>query len=144
MTAKLSPEQMTNDLVLKRSRSDEILPQKDVSPPFLENIGASSLLVLDIVTPYPESLIVLGVSSLIALSPAGRKRWRVWLAAGIVFVIVGLIADATRLIEQSPYQYQEREYGSMGIASLVFVGIIVASIVFSVLRNKRRPQREHV
>jgi len=125
LTAELDSEQMTRDLVLKPASSDDIVPVKDVSPPFLENLGASSLLFLDNILPYPKSLIVLGIAGLVALSPFGRKRWRLWVAAGIVFAIAGIFAADGMFVRRIASYYRENgEYGSVGITSLVFVGVI--------------------
>jgi len=60
LTAQLAPEQMTHDLVLKSTSTDDIVPVKDVSPPFLENLGASSLLLkIPLPRATPENAIQL-------------------------------------------------------------------------------------
>lgn len=138
LTAELTSKQMTHDLVLKPAGTNSIMPVKDVSPPFLENLGASSLLFLDNVFPYPQSLIVLGFVSLFALSPIGQKRWRIWVAAGIVFVIVGIIADDGMLVQRmASYCQQNGGYGPVGTASLVLLSVPVIGMVLFAVRHRR-------
>ncbi len=138
LTATLSAEQMTHDLVLKPASTDDLLLVKNISPPFLDNLGATSLLVLQSAMPYPQSLVVMGIAGLVALSPFGRRRWRLWIAAGIVFVIAGIIiADGMRHMP-SPFM-EERSYSSAGIWTIVLVGIMIACIVvFSLLDRRKR------
>lgn len=140
LTAKLGSEQMTHDLVLDPAGTDDILPVKDISPPFLDNLGASSLLLLDNALPYPKSLIVLGIAGLVALSPFGRKRWRVWVAVGIVLIIVGIVADDGMLVRRiASYCRQNGGYGSVGITSLVLLGVFAISMVIATVRHRRNP-----
>ncbi|MEN6520767.1 MAG: DUF2330 domain-containing protein [Armatimonadota bacterium] len=139
LTAQLSPEQMTHDLLLKPAEINDIMLTKPVSPPFLENLGASSLLLLKNSLTYPSSLIVLGCTALIALSPFGRKRWRIWIAAGIVFVIAGLPSYSEYAARLTARRLQENGgYAPAGIWALVIIGIVLGSIAFSIVRNIRK------
>lgn len=138
LTAKLAPDEMTRDLVLKRASTDDTLLVADVSPPFLENLGASSLLFLDRSLTYPESVIALGLAGLVALSPFGRKRWRVWIAAGIVLVIAGIIADYGTLIDDlATYLRYNGGYAPAGVTSLALIGILAVGIAASAARHRR-------
>ncbi len=127
LTARLAPEQMTHDLLLKPARSDDVMPVKDISPPLLDNLGATSLLFMGCMLTYPVSLIVLGFAGLAALSPFGRKRWRVLIAVGIIFVMVGIITGNGMLLVLPIASYCKRSggYSSVGIASLVLAGIVI-------------------
>lgn len=139
LTAEIGSYQMTHDLVLKPAGSDDIVPVKDVSPPFLENLGASSLLFLDNILPYPKSLIVLGIAGLVALSPFGRKRWRVWMAVGIVLVIVGIVAEDEMLVRRiASYCQQNGGYGPVGTTSLVLLGVLAIGLAISIVWRKQK------
>ncbi|MEN6370738.1 MAG: DUF2330 domain-containing protein [Armatimonadota bacterium] len=139
LTAQLSPEQMTHDLLLKPAKTNDIMLTKPVSPPFLENLGASSLLLVKNTLTYPSSLIVLGCTALVALSPFGRKRWRIWIAAGIIFVIVAIpqCSKDAAMLTASRLQ-KNGGYAPAGIWTLVIIGIVLGSIAFSIVRNTRK------
>jgi hypothetical protein len=66
------------------------------------------------------SLLVLVVAVLIAHAPFARKRARVWISGGSVFVVVGLLEQNSR-----SYGYEADGFHRAGVEFLVLVGIIV-------------------
>jgi len=126
---------------MKPATTDNIAPVADISPPLLENLGATLLPLMNNILPYSESLIMLGCMNLIALSPFGRRRWRTWMAAGVMFVIAGIIEDDNALVMRTAAGLRkDGGYASAGIWSIAVVGSVLAGAVVSVLRRGFRQQ----
>ncbi len=136
LTATLSPEQMTRDLALKPAVTDALQDPAPVNAPLIENIGASALLLSGGILAFPGSLLILGIVGLIALSPVGRKRWRVWLATGIIIAMASIFASGM-LEMRGGMDGPERsaQYAAVGTGLIVILAVgVIAALVCGVRR----------
>ncbi len=139
LSATLSPADMTRDLELKPASADVPQDATPVSPPLIENIGASTLLVFGNTIAFPGSLIILGIVGLIALTPLGRKRWRVWLTTGII-VVMGSIFVYGVLETRAGMDGPERsaQYAATGITLIAILAIGVLAALVHGIRSMLR------
>lgn len=132
-TARLSPEQMTRDIVFKPAGT-ETLPVKRVAPPFLQNLGMTSVLILACL-----NCPLLALPILLLVIFATRRRvgpgWRrVWISicfcnfvSGAAFAYVNLA-----LI---------KNFIAAGIVSLVVIAAVVITIIVRACSSIRKPRR---
>jgi len=101
LSADLEPGQMTDDLVLAYTNPQIPIPPGFVSPPFLENLGATALIPIAFlrevlflrpssITETPWGLCVLLAFCLVLAIVKGRRRWWLWLIASLALLVVPL------------------------------------------------------
>lgn len=131
LTGTFAPSEMTSDLVLSPTPSDTLVDRPVVSPPFLENLGAASLLVMMLPFTMPLNALTFVACVVMLVTPWGRRQSTVWTtgALGAVLLPIPLML-LTGLV------HEEGHYWPFGVAAIC--GFMLATVVIVVGRRRAR------
>ena len=133
LTANFAADQMTHDLVLERAGNDSLVERPTASPPFLDNLGAISLLLVTAPFVLPFSLITLFACAVVACSKWGARHGTAWwLGAAAAFVL------PMPLMVWMQELSREGNYRPYGIVSLCGITVALALTVLAWRRARRK------
>ncbi len=142
LRATLSPEQMTDDVVLKTDEALQALHPTPPPTPLLAEVGltAMALLALTLSTPLGMLLLLVACMSLV-----GRLSWRYWfdwIVYGIFFWVMWLVVLSGFLTlgpgEGHLGKRETESFAAIGFIALLAAGCLLTVLVISVVRRRRQ------
>ncbi len=138
LSGQFTPEQMNRDLILTQAKNDELFRAAEVSPPFLENLGALCLLILTLPFVLPFNIVTClvcwGVSS--RLRPGSKLH--------NVLTIICFYCGVSWLLSWLAIGYLVQWIGDLGywwVGLAVCIGAAIAMLVLIARRLLRKPNK---